>query len=79
VLDAYSKMLGDAEQLGIEEINLSKLLDLMGYKAEVRTVPLGTAGGTPAATTPGQSGVTESAADEFRERQPPAAEPSPFP
>lgn len=41
VLTAYSNLIGQAETLGIQEINLLMLLDLMGYKAEVRTIGLG--------------------------------------
>jgi hypothetical protein len=41
LLTAHGNMVGNAETLGIQEINLLMLLDLMGYKAEVRTVGLG--------------------------------------
>ncbi|MFV1964786.1 MAG: hypothetical protein ACC628_05145 [Pirellulaceae bacterium] len=40
-LSAWSKINGDADQLGVEKITLDKLLSWMGYKSEVRTVPLG--------------------------------------
>lgn len=41
VLSAYSNLLSKADDLGIQKIELNMLLDLMGYKAEVRTIGLG--------------------------------------
>jgi len=41
VAAAYTNLIGQAQTLGIQEINLLMLLDLMGYKAEVRTIGLG--------------------------------------
>lgn len=37
----FTKFQADAEQLGVEKISVSKLLDFMGYKGEVSTVTLG--------------------------------------
>ncbi|MBC8350510.1 MAG: hypothetical protein H8E66_00895 [Planctomycetes bacterium] len=41
VLTADGNLIGAAEDLGVQEINLHMLLDLMGYKAEIRTIGLG--------------------------------------
>lgn len=41
VLKAYSNLLQRSDDLGIQKIELLMLLDLMGYKAEVRTIGLG--------------------------------------
>ena len=41
LLQEYSKLVGTAQTLGIQEITLPMLLELMGYKPEVRTVGLG--------------------------------------
>ncbi|MCA9124182.1 MAG: hypothetical protein H6822_20130 [Planctomycetaceae bacterium] len=41
LLTSHSNMIKLAEDQGIQEISLLMLLDLMGYKAEVRTVGLG--------------------------------------
>jgi hypothetical protein len=78
-LNAYSDMIGQAEQLGVQEITLAMLLDLMGYKAEVRTIPLGRAAGTgaPRATTQDAGGDAEGD-DVFRERTPPGGNGSAF-
>ena len=39
-LDGYSKIQSEATRLGVEQISVSKLLDLMGYKGEVNSVSL---------------------------------------
>lgn len=41
VLAAYSNLIQKADDLGIQKIELLMLLDLMGYKTEVRTIGLG--------------------------------------
>lgn len=41
LLQEYSKLVGTAQTLGIQEITLPMLLELMGFKPEVRTVGLG--------------------------------------
>ena len=41
LLQEYSKLVGTSKTLGIQEITLPMLLELMGYKPEVRTVGLG--------------------------------------
>lgn len=41
VLASYTAMIEDARTLGIQEISLERVLELMGYKAETRTLPLG--------------------------------------
>ncbi len=41
LLTAHGNILSSAKNQGIQEINVLKLLDMMGYKAEVRTIGLG--------------------------------------
>ena len=39
--NAWSRMIEQADQLGIEQISVEKLLDFVGYDGEKRTLPLG--------------------------------------
>jgi hypothetical protein len=39
--DAWSRMIKQADELGVEPMNVVKLLDLVGYDGEKRTLPLG--------------------------------------
>ena len=75
VLAGYSNVINDAQQLGIQRISLDKLLSMMGYHGEERTVPLGKrareedfrprpADGVSRKSTGDVSGV-------FKERKPP--------
>lgn len=41
ILAAYSQMMKEADQLGVERIPVTKLLDWAGYRPEVRSVGLG--------------------------------------
>lgn len=43
--DTYSRMLGEAEEYSIQRIDLQKLLEYMGYRAQATVTPLGGAGG----------------------------------
>ena len=75
ITNAYTAMLQDAEALGIQEINVQLLLDLMGYKPEVRTVPLGRGIGTgrvDQGPVKSGGGTPDSEEGEFRERRPPS-------
>jgi hypothetical protein len=65
---AWSDLIDQADRLGVEQLTLEKLLDLVGYDGERRTIPLGEAARPddfvprPGAQ-PGQGSV-------FREREP---------
>jgi hypothetical protein len=39
--NAWSRMIQQADELGVEQLNVVKLLDLVGYDGERRTLPLG--------------------------------------
>ncbi len=75
VLTAYSTLLSKADDLGIQKIELNMLLDLMGYKAEVRTVGLGkNADPTQFKAEPAEGAVRSSSgnvSEVFKERRPP--------
>ena len=75
-LDAWSKIIKDAEQLGVELLQMDRFLSWMGYQREVRTVPLGE-GSRPEdfqvkPTEGGAPKSTGNVSDVFKERQPPA-------
>jgi hypothetical protein len=75
-LREWSKINGDADQLGVEKITLDKLLSWMGYKTEVRTIPLGK-GARPEDFQMGPEGgkarsSTGNVFEGFKERTPPA-------
>jgi hypothetical protein len=74
---AWNKINQDARQLGVQIITLDQLLDQMGYKAEVRTVPLGRgARSEDFGVSPAQGRArtsTGNVADVFEERSPPVA------
>ena len=67
---AFSAMHDQAKKLGIQRITMLDLLDMMGYKAEVRTVQLG-GGPGPAESrlSPDKAG---NGAEAFRDRSPPS-------
>ena len=44
--DTYSRMLSEANEYSIERIDLQKLLEYMGYRAQATVTPLGAAGGS---------------------------------
>jgi hypothetical protein len=44
--DTYSRMLGEADEYSIQRIDLQKLLEYMGYRAQATVTPLGGAGGS---------------------------------
>lgn len=75
VMTAYTNLIGQAEKLGIQEINLLMLLDLMGYKAEVRTIGLGKNADPLQFKAEPEGGrartSTGSVSDAFEERRPP--------
>lgn len=56
----FGKITAKAKEQGVEEITVQKFLDFMGFRPEVKTVPLGKGTGTEANQGP------------FRPRQPPA-------
>jgi len=75
VLDRYSKMVADAEKLGIEKVPLDELLNRMGWKNENRVVTFGPGANPadfrakpPTGTNPVSRG---NVSDLFRQRQPP--------
>ncbi len=41
--NAWSRILGQADELGVEKMSVEKLLDFVGYDGEKRTIPLGSA------------------------------------
>ncbi|HEV7282739.1 MAG TPA: hypothetical protein VGN57_21210 [Pirellulaceae bacterium] len=59
--DTFSRMVSDADQYSIERIDLQKLLEYMGYRAQATITPLGAGGGSAR----GQGGDGDSA---FRPR-----------
>lgn len=75
LLTAYSAMVGNAQTLGIQEITLPMLLELMGYKPEVRTVGLGKRADPlqfKAEPEGGRRAISSgNVSDVFKERRPP--------
>jgi hypothetical protein len=68
-LTEFGELKNTADQLGIETVALPRFLDLLGYKAEVSTTNLGRR--RPTKEQP-------AAAEEFRQRRPPAEAESAF-
>ena len=66
----YSAMHENAKKLGIQRIGVLELLDMMGYKAEVRTVELGDGPGPLESRL--KNAEKEEGDDAFRERRPPS-------
>ncbi|HUG66154.1 MAG TPA: hypothetical protein VMM76_00275 [Pirellulaceae bacterium] len=79
LMKEYTDMIGQSETLGIEQINLHKLLDLMGYKAEVKTIGLGKHADPSQFKAEPEGGrartSTGSVSDLFEERRPPQRKP----
>jgi hypothetical protein len=74
VLAGWSKMTGEANQYGVETINVDKMLEWVGYRPEVRTVGLGkNATAAPKIRKPPAKSAAEEAKEKFRERRPPQA------
>jgi len=75
LLSSFSNMVGAAETQGTQEISLLMLLDLMGYKAEVRTVGLGKRADPEQFKAKPAEGKARSASGNvsgvFKERRPP--------
>jgi hypothetical protein len=79
-LDAWTKMITAAEQLGVEKLQLDQFLSWAGYKREVRTIPLGSGASSngfrtrPAPNKAGNAAgnAPANAAEGLPERQPPA-------
>jgi hypothetical protein len=61
--NAWSKMIRQADELGIEQLTIGELLDFIGYDGEKRTLPLGTAARAddfvPRGRQPGQGSVLQ--------------------
>jgi hypothetical protein len=53
--DTYSRMLGEADEYSIQRIDLQKLLEYMGYRAQATVTPLGAGGGAPSVEGAGGS------------------------
>lgn len=53
--DTYSRMLGEADEYSIQRIDLQKLLEYMGYRAQATVTPLGAAGGAASGDDAGGS------------------------
>jgi hypothetical protein len=64
VTAAYTTMIGRAQEVGVEQISVDKLLGMMGYVGKVGTVGMGDRA-TSSGVTPPSTGST------FRERTPP--------
>lgn len=64
VRDSVTRMLSQAEEYSVERIDLQKLLEYMGYRAQATVTPLGSGADTFG------SGASDSA---FRERRPPSS------
>lgn len=75
VLKEYTSLISKADNLGIQKIELPMLLDLMGYKAEVRTVGLGKHADPLQFKAEPEEGrartSTGNTSDVFKERRPP--------
>jgi hypothetical protein len=71
VQDAYSKMIGKCNDFGVQTLSVQVFLDLMGYKADERTVALGR-GADPRDFVPkkGPAVVGPSRPSAFRPRRP---------
>ncbi len=76
-LAAFSSMISEAEDFGVEVIPIDKLLSWMGYNPEVRTLGLGkNADSSQFKIPPAEGRARESSGNvsgKFRERQPPKA------
>ncbi len=68
-LNGYGQMRTNAKMLGVQEISLPVLLDLMGYKAESRSVTLGRRRDQRETTT--APAADDNPESEFPERRPP--------
>jgi hypothetical protein len=66
--DAWTAMIKQADQLGVEQMSVEKLLDMIGYDGEKRTLPLGERA-RPEDFAP-SSGAQPGQGSVFRERQP---------
>ena len=79
LMTEYTNLIGQAENLGIEQINLHMLLELMGYKAEVKTIGLGKHADPSqfkAEPEQGRSRTSTGNVSDFNERRPPQRKPS---
>lgn len=76
-LEAWSKIIKDAEQLGVERMQMKRFLTLMGYERAVRSIPLGVGGrAEDFRAKPGEGRAptsTGNVSDAFKERRPPAS------
>ena len=72
VLGAYTSMINNSKTLGIQEISLQMLLELMGYKAETRTLPLNRrrSPADAAGDAPDAEAAGDADAGEFKPRRP---------
>jgi hypothetical protein len=70
-LDEYGKIIGQAQKLGVAQMNLQQFLDMMGYQTEERTVELGR-GANPRDFRAKSTDQPRAKKGEFRERRPPA-------
>jgi hypothetical protein len=74
VLTADGALIKESQNRGIQEINLLMLLDLMGYKAEVRTIGLGKNADPSqfkAEPDQGRARTSTGSTSDFKERRPP--------
>lgn len=74
-LDAWSKLISSAEQLGVEKLQLDQFLSWAGYKRETRTVPLGQSSRSSdfkPRSADGTHTSTGNVSDVFKDRKPPA-------
>jgi len=69
MMNQYSKLLGDARKMGVEEIKVGELVNRMGWKGQARVVSLG-AGSNIAPPAIGSPGYRPVAPQQFRPRQP---------
>ncbi|MCP4189638.1 MAG: hypothetical protein GY768_03305 [Planctomycetaceae bacterium] len=66
--NAWTKMLNDATELGVEQISFDRLLDFIGYDGEKRTIPLGR--NVRGADFEGSAESKEPSGSVFRQRKP---------
>ena len=78
-LDAWSKLISSAEQLGVQKLQLDQFLSWAGYKRETRTVPLGQSSRS-SDFKPRSADATRTSSgnvsDVFEDRRAPAAKPA---
>ncbi|MBN01147.1 MAG: hypothetical protein CMJ77_18695 [Planctomycetaceae bacterium] len=66
---AWTKMINQATDLGVEQVSFQRLLDFVGYDGEKRTIPLGRNATSDDFSGP-EGSATDQRGSDFRERKP---------